>query len=153
MAEEQQQSLYIQRIYVKDLSLETPGTPQIFREEWQPEINMDLSIRHEPLEENFYEIVLSITTSAKKGEQSIFLVEAHLAGIFHIEGFNTEQQNHILNVYCPTVLFPYVREVISDMTTRASFPPLQLAPVNFDALYKQQQDEEKKGKAEIKTDE
>jgi preprotein translocase subunit SecB len=150
MAEEKQsqqsnikQQLEIQRIYVKDLSLEAPGAPDIFREEWRPEIAVDLDVKHKQLEENIYEVVLSVTVTVKMGEKTAFLAEVHQAGIFFMAGFDTSQSEQILNAYCPTVLFPYAREAISDVTIKASFPPLNLAPVNFEVLYMQQQAEGK----------
>ncbi|MGD9108785.1 MAG: protein-export chaperone SecB [Gammaproteobacteria bacterium] len=141
--ESNKQQLEIQRIYVKDLSLESPAAPKIFREEWRPELTIDLNIKNNQLEENVYEVVLEITITAKMGEKTAFLAEVHQAGIFFLTGFDKNQTDQILNAYCPTVLFPYAREVVSDMTVKASFPPLNLAPVNFDVLYLQQQAEGK----------
>lgn len=141
--ESNKQQLEIQRIYVKNLSLESPAAPKIFREEWRPELTIDLNIKNNQLEENVYEVVLEITITAKMGEKAAFLAEVHQAGIFLLTGFNTDQTDQILNAYCPTVLFPYAREIISDMTNKASFPPLNLAPVNFDVLYLQQKAEGK----------
>jgi preprotein translocase subunit SecB len=136
-----QQQLEIQRIYVKDLSLETPMAPNIFKEEWRPEVAIDLDVKNKQLDENLHEVVLKITVTVKIGEKVALLAEIDQAGIFFISGFDSKQLEHLLNAYCPTVLFPYAREGISDMTTRASFPQLNLAPVNFDALYIQQQAE------------
>lgn len=141
--ESNKQQLEIQRIYVKDLSLESPAAPKIFREEWRPELTIDLNIKNNQLEETVYEVVLEITITAKMGEKTAFLAEVHQAGIFLLTGFNADQTDQILNAYCPTVLFPYAREIISDMTNKASFPPLNLAPVNFDVLYLQQKAEGK----------
>lgn len=150
MAEEKQsqqsnikQQLEIQRIYIKDLSLEAPGAPEIFREEWRPEISVDLDVKHKQLEENVHEVVLSVTVTVKMGEKTAFLAEVHQAGIFFMAGFDANQSDQLLSAYCPTVLFPYAREAISDVTIKASFPPLNLAPVNFEALYMQQQTEGK----------
>jgi len=150
MAEEKQsqqsnikQQLEIQRIYVKDLSLEAPAAPDIFREEWRPEIAVDLDVKHKQLEENVYEVVLSVTVTVKMGEKVVFLAEVHQAGIFFMAGFDANQSDQLLSAYCPTVLFPYAREAISDVTIKASFPPLNLAPVNFEVLYMQQQAESK----------
>lgn len=138
-----QQQLEIQRIYIKDLSLESPAAPDIFREEWRPEISVDLDVKNKQLEENVYEVVLSITVTVKMKEKTAFLAEVHQAGIFFMAGFDANQTDQILSAYCPTVLFPYAREAISDITVKASFPPLNLAPVNFDVLYMQQQAEGK----------
>lgn len=143
-----QQQLEIQRIYVKDISLETPMSPKIFKEEWRPEVAIDLDVKNNQLEENLYEVVLSITASAELSGKTAFLAEIHQAGIFYITGFDSLQTEQLLSAYCPTVLFPYAREGISDLTTRASFPQLNLAPVNFEALYMQQQAEGKIAEAE-----
>ncbi|MGD9153323.1 MAG: protein-export chaperone SecB [Gammaproteobacteria bacterium] len=146
--ESNKQQLEIQRIYVKDLSLESPAAPKIFREEWRPELTIDLNIKNNQLEENVYEIVLEVTITAKMGEKTAFLAEVHQAGIFFLAGFDENQTDQILNAYCPTVLFPYAREVVSDITVKASFPPLNLAPVNFDVLYLQQKAEGKVAEAQ-----
>lgn len=129
--------LEIQRIYVKDISLETPSTPAIFKESCQPNISMDLDIQQNKIEEALYEIVVTVTVSAKAQEKDIFLAEVRQAGIFHLAGFDGPQLEHVLNAYLPSLLFPYAREVVSDLVTRASFPQLILAPVNFDLLYAQ----------------
>jgi preprotein translocase subunit SecB len=129
--------LEIQRIYVKDISLETPGAPDIFRESSQPAISMDLDIAQNKIADRLYEIVLTITVSAKAQDRDIFLVEVRQAGIFQLTGFNEAQLESVLNAYLPSLLFPYAREVVSDLVTRASFPQLILAPVNFDLLYAQ----------------
>jgi preprotein translocase subunit SecB len=140
---ELKQQLEIQRIYVKDLSLETPNTPKIFKEEWRPEVSIDLDVQHSKIEDKIFEVTLSVTVTAKMKEETAFLVEVKQAGIFYIDGFSEEQKDHLLNAYCPNVLFPYARECVSDFVTRASFPPLNLAPVSFEALYMQQQEEKK----------
>ena len=143
----EQQYLDIQRVYVKDLSLEAPQTPDIFREEWKPEVGVDLDIKHIEIETEIYEVVLAVTVTAKVGEKNAFLTEVHQAGIFHIAGFKKEELEHVLNAYCPNLLFPYAREAISDLVTRATFPPLNLAHINFDALYLKQKEEQAEGKA------
>lgn len=129
--------LEIQRIYVKDISLESPNAPHVFTETCQPDITMELDIQKNPLSDQLYEITLVVTVRAKTQEKSIFLVEVHQAGIFRLLGFEAAPLEHLLNVYLPSILFPYAREVVSDLVTRASFPQLILAPVNFDALYAQ----------------
>lgn len=144
MSEQKQPELEIQRIYLKDTSLEAPAAPKIFTETWEPEVNVDLDVKHQSIDVNLYEVVLSVTVHAKMKEKSVFLIEVHQAGIFHVANFNEEQTGHLLGAYFPTVLFPYAREVISDLVTKASFPQLNLAPVNFDAIYMQQQEEQKK---------
>ncbi|OGT29711.1 MAG: protein-export chaperone SecB [Gammaproteobacteria bacterium RIFCSPHIGHO2_12_FULL_35_23] len=138
---ENQQRFEIQRIYVKDLSFEAPNTPQVFLEQnWQPDITIDLNIAHNEVNKGVYEVILTVTATAKAKEKTAFLAEVKQAGVFAINGFEETQVNHMLGAYCPNVLFPYAREAISDLVARSSFPQLLLAPINFDALYQQQQD-------------
>ena len=128
----------IQRVYVKDLSLECPQSPQAFQEEWQPELNLQFTMNTSSIAENIYELVLQITVTATSKEKTLFLVEIKQAGLFTLKGFTEEQNQQILSITCPTILFPYAREAVSDLVGRAGFPPLYLAPVNFEALYTQQ---------------
>lgn len=132
----------IQRIYVKDASFEAPHAPQIFKEEWKPEVNVDLQTKTNNLEEGIHEVVLHLTVTVKMGEKTAFLVETQQAGIFTIKGFPQDQTSQALGAMCPTILYPYARETISDLVTRGGFPQLLLAPVNFDALYVQHQKQE-----------
>lgn len=133
----------IQRIYVKDLSLECPQSPQVFQAEWKPELNLQFDMKVNNVAETVYELVLQITVTAKSAEKILFLVEIKQAGLFTLKGFTDEQNRQILGITCPTVLFPYAREAVSDLVGRAGFPPLYLAPVNFEALYAQQVQSEK----------
>ncbi len=136
--QEAQAEFAIQRLYVKDLSLETPNTPKVFLEAWEPQMHMDLATDASLiLEEGLREVVLTVTVTVKIKEKVAFLVEVKQAGIFALKGFNDEQMQHMLGSYCPNVLYPYAREVVSDAVMRAGFPQLYLAPVNFDALYEQ----------------
>ena len=132
----------IQRIYVKDMSFETPNSPRVFTEQWDPSINVDLNTSANPLADSVYEVVLSVTVTAKQKDKTAFLVEVQQAGIFSIAGMNEAEVGHMLGSFCPNILFPYVREVVADLVNRGSFPQLNLAPVNFDALYAQQQQAE-----------
>jgi len=134
----------IQRVYVKDLSFETPHSPDIFKEEWEPKLNLDLGNKTKKLEENVYEVELSVTATVNNKEKVAFIAEVKQAGIFTIEGAPEEQLDHLLNSFCPSILFPYAREMVSDMVMKGSFPQLVLAPVNFDALYLQQRQEQQK---------
>ncbi|MDP3561597.1 MAG: protein-export chaperone SecB [Legionellaceae bacterium] len=134
----------IQRIYIKNLSFETTNTPAIFQQKWEPELNLDLNTQHTQLDENVYEVALTVTATVKSGQSTAFLVEVQQAGIFSIQGPSTEQLEHLLNSFCPSLLFPYAREVISSEVVRGSFPQLVLAPINFDALYMQQQQDKQK---------
>ncbi|MEM9242717.1 MAG: protein-export chaperone SecB [Pseudomonadota bacterium] len=135
-----QQNIDIQRIYIKDLSLETPGAPDVFlqQEQWEPQTNIDLNIQHKQLKDNHYEVVLRITVTITNKEQAVLVTEVKQAAIFNITGFNAEQLDHVLGAYCPSLLFPYAREAISSMSIRATMPPINLAPLNFDAIYQQQ---------------
>jgi len=137
-----QPQLDIQRIYIKDLSVEVPGAPHAFKQEWQPEVTIDLDVAHSPLDEKTFEVILSLTVTAKMQDNTMFLVELHQAGLFYVDGFEEAQKDHLLGAYFPTVLFPYAREAITDVITRAGFPQLVLAPVNFDALYMQRKQAE-----------
>ncbi len=140
--EAQAQRFQIHRVYAKDISLETPNTPQIFQQQsqaWQPEINVQMQAESERLDTVTHEVVLTLTITAKLKEQTAFLVELQQAGIFGLENFSDEQLDPMLKAYCPNVLFPYAREAIDSLLVRAGFPPLQLAPVNFDAIYAQRQ--------------
>ena len=128
----------IEKIYVKDLSLENPGAPQSFRQQESPQIEIGLRTSGDQIEPNIFESVLTITLTAKLGDRTLFLVEAAQAGVFTIKGIPQEQLQGVLAVHCPTVLFPYVRETIADAVSRAGFPPVHLAPINFEALYAQQ---------------
>lgn len=128
----------IQRVYTKDVSFEAPGTPQSFREEWNPELELDLHTNHEVLEPGVYEVTLHLTATAKNKGHVAFLVEIKQSGIFTIQGTPPKEQlDHLLGSFCPTILFPYARERVTSMVVNASFPPLVLAPINFDAIYLQ----------------
>lgn len=127
----------IQRIYTKDLSFEAPNTPAIFTEIWEPKINVDLNTSSLTLSEGLYEVELHITVTAKLGDKTAYLVEVKQAGIFVVSGFSEADLGGMLHSYCPNMLFPYVREVISDIVTKGSFPQLLLSPVNFDGIYAQ----------------
>jgi preprotein translocase subunit SecB len=128
----------IDRIYVKDLSLENPGAPSSFQLTEPPQVEVGLRTRTEQVAPDVYESVLTITVTAKTGDKTLFLVEAAQAGIFSIRGVPADRLQPVIAVHCPAILFPYVRETIADATMRAGYPPVQLAPINFEALYAQQ---------------
>jgi preprotein translocase subunit SecB len=128
----------IQRIYTKDVSFETPNAPQVFTTEWKPNINVQLNTSVQDLGENHYELVLNVTVTAKQGDKTGFLAEVQQAGIFLISGVPDAEMGPMLGIFCPNILFPYAREAVSDLVNRGSFPQLNLAPVNFEALYAQQ---------------
>lgn len=127
----------IEKIYLKDVSFESPDAPAIFTEEWSPEINMNLNSTGKPVEDNIFEVELSITVTAKNNDKTAFLVEIKQCGIFSISGMDEANLNGMLGSFCPNILFPYAREAISDLVSKGGFPQLLLAPVNFDALYAQ----------------
>lgn len=136
----------VQRIYVKDLSFETKNTPQIFQQRWEPELNLDLNTETNALEADVYEVSLRVTVTVKNQGKVAFLVEVNQAGIFTIQGAPKEQLDHLLNSFCPSILYPYAREVVTSEVARGSFPQLVLAPINFDALYMQKLEEKKNAK-------
>ena len=125
----------IQRIFTKDISFESPNAPAIFTKEWKPEIKLDIDTSTNKLDENVYEVVLSVTVTATLGEETAFLCEVQQAGIFAIGEMPDQNKAHMLGSYCPNLLFPYARETISNLVNRGTFPPLNLAPVNFDAIF------------------
>ncbi len=140
MAEEQQnveKQFAIQKIYTKDLSFETPNSPKVFMEKWEPVVDFNLSTRVETVDQNLYEIVLTTTITVKIGSATAYLVEVNQAGIFTIAGFTDQEMGPMVGSFCPNVLFPYAREAVSDLVAKGGFPQLLLAPVNFDALYAQ----------------
>jgi preprotein translocase subunit SecB len=128
----------IEKIYVKDLSLENPGAPQSFQLTEAPQVEIGLRTRAEQVAPDLYECVLTLTVTARTGDKTVFLIEAAQAGLFAIRGVPPNQLQAVLAMHCPTVLFPYARETVADATTRAGFPPVHLAPINFEALYQQQ---------------
>lgn len=127
----------IQKIYCKDISFETPSSPQVFTEKWEPAVDFNLGTHVTPLEEPFFEITLTITITVKNSDSVAYLIEAKQAGIFSLAGFTDQEMGHMVGSFCPTILFPYAREAISDLVIKGGFPQLLLAPVNFDALYAQ----------------
>ncbi len=133
-----QPTFAIERIYVKDLSVENPGAPQSFQLNEAPQVEIGLRTRGEQLAADVYECVLTITVKATTGEKTVFLVEASQAGIFTVKGVSPNDMQPVLGIACPNVLFPYARETIADAIGRTGFPAVHLAPINFEALYQQQ---------------
>ena len=139
MSEENQQ-FAIQKIYLKDVSFESPNSPQAFTDgEWKPTINVQINSGNSVIAQDTYEVVLSITVTASQNEKTAFLVEVKQAGIFTISGFAEENLGGMVGAFCPESLFPYAREAVSELISKGGFPQLLLAPVNFNALYMQQQ--------------
>lgn len=129
----------IQKIYIKDLSFETPHSPQIFQEEWKPSVNLDLSSTASPVLEHIYEVVLSVTVTVTFEDKTVYLAEVQQAGIFQIQDLPKEVLSRVLATVCPNILFPFAREVVADLAMRGGFPQLLIAPMNFEALYAQHQ--------------
>lgn len=135
---EEQRQISLQKIYIRDASIEVPDGPRIFTEDYRPEVNVDLNTRIQSLSEETHEVSVTVTVTAKQGERTAYIVEVQQAGIFQIEGFDDDgERAHVLGAYCPSILFPYVRESVGDMVQRAGFPHFLLQPVNFDMLYAQ----------------
>ena len=127
--------LAIERIYLRDLSFESPGVPGVFASEWKPQVQIDIGTRATGLDESRFEVVLTLTVEAKSDEHTLLVVELQQAGIFRITGMDDDTRRHLLAVACPNVLFPYARESIDQMTVKGNFPPFMLSPVNFEAMY------------------
>ena len=127
----------IQKIYTKDMSFETPNSPKIFTEKWEPAVEFNLGTHVDTLENSLYEVVLTVTITVKIGDASAYLVEVNQAGIFTLAGFSDQEMGPMVGSFCPNILFPYAREAISDLVIKGGFPQLLLAPVNFDVLYAQ----------------
>ena len=136
--EPQPPTFSIERIYTKDLSLENPGAPQSFQLTEQPQVEVGMRTRGEQIAPDVYEYVLTLTVTATVAGKTLLLVETSTAGIFTIRGIPPEQMQPTMAVNCPNVLFPYAREAIADATMRAGFPPIHLAPINFELLYREQ---------------
>ncbi len=134
-AEEKQFS--IQKIYTKDISFETPNSPKIFTEKWEPTVDFNLGTNVDPIENALFEVSLSVTVTVKCAETTAYLVEVTQSGIFSLAGFSEQEMAPMVGSFCPNILFPYAREVVSDLVAKGGFPQLLLAPVNFDALYAQ----------------
>jgi preprotein translocase subunit SecB len=138
MADELQPIFQIQRIYLKDLSLEQPNSPQILLEQTQPGVDINLALGAEPVADGIYEVSVTATVTTKVGEKVLFLVEAKQAGIFEIRNLPEDQLQPIIGIACPGIIYPYLRAIVSDVCTRAGFPPVLLAEVNFQAMYEAQ---------------
>jgi preprotein translocase subunit SecB len=141
MADDQEQNpvFQIQRMYLKDMSLEQPNSPQILTEQQQPQVEINLGLSAETISDGIYEVCVTATVTTKIGEKTLFLVEAKQAGIFEIRNIPQDQLQAIIGIACPGMVYPYLRAIVSDICTRAGFPPVMLAEVNFQAMYEAQQ--------------
>ena len=140
----------IQKVYIKDVSFETPNSPLVFQEQWNPRVNMDIQNTSTRLNEELHEVVLSVTVTVTADDRTVYLAEVQQAGIFRIFGFGDEVTGRMLATVCTNILFPFVREFIADLVMRGGFPQLLLAPVNFDALYLQQQKAQQESGGKVK---
>ena len=141
MAENQkapEKQLGIQKIYIKDFSFESPKTPGVFAtKEWSPKTDLNLRSTHAAVGDKDHEVVLTITIEAKEDDKTVFLIELHQAGLFHVSGYSDDEMKAIVGSFCPNILFPYARETIASIIAKGGFPEFILQPINFDALYAQ----------------
>ncbi len=137
MSEQPEQQFGMQRLYVKDVSFELPQGAAIFGKQWKPSVHQEMATTTTAMPEDRYEVVLTITVTGKIDDQPAFLVEVQQAGIFLVKGLTEEQVRQVTGATCPNILFPYAREVVDNLMTRGTLPPLMLPPINFDSLYQQ----------------
>lgn len=149
MAEQDQSPVFqLQRMYLKDLSLEQPNSPQILLEQQQPQVDIQLGMQAESIADGMFEVSVTATVTTKVSDRTLFLVEAKQAGIFEIRNLPSEQVQGVLGVVCPQMIYPYLRAIVSDVCTRAGFPPILLAEVNFQAMFEAQQQAQANGAGE-----
>ena len=129
----------IQRVYLKDVSLEQPNSPEILLNQEQPAVDIQLGVEASPVADGLFEVVVTATVQAKIGEKTMFLVEAKQAGIFELRNMPPEQMNAVIGIACPQIVYPYLRGNVADVIQRGGFPPVHLAEINFQAMYEQQQ--------------
>ena len=142
MADEQNPVFQIQRVYLKEASLEQPNSPAILLEQQQPNVDIQLGVAAEPAAEGVYEVSVTATVHTKIGEKTVFLVEVKQAGIFEARNIPEDQMGAILGIACPQIVYPYLRANVADIVNRAGFPPVHLAEINFQAMYEQQQQQQ-----------
>lgn len=148
MAEQEQKVFQLQRVYLKDASFECPGAPEVFTQEWKPDVNVQLNnaARHIGQGDEYeVEITVTVTAKSEDGNGTFYLVEVKQAGIFTLSNIDGEERDQLLGAYCPNLLFPYAREVVSDLVAKGSFPQMVLQPLNFEALYQQQREQQAQG--------
>ena len=127
----------IQKLYIKDISFETPNSPQVFAEKWEPKVEFNLASHAQVLQEDLYEVAVTTTVTVNVGDKTAYLAEVCQAGIFAMKGFTQQEMGPMLGSFCPNILFPYAREAVSDLVAKGGFPPMLLAPINFDLIYAQ----------------
>tara|TARA_R110002072_G_scaffold112331_1_gene241292 strand:+ start:2820 stop:3323 length:504 start_codon:yes stop_codon:yes gene_type:complete len=136
-AQPAQANFALQRIYVKDISFESPNSPMVFQKQWKPEVKMDLNTKNTKLGDDHYEVVVSVTLTVTVETMTAYIVEVQQAGIFAVQGIEGGHLAQALNAFCPNLLFPYLRETVDTIVIKGSFPAMMLAPVNFDAIFSQ----------------
>lgn len=141
MSENNDPVFQIQRVYLKDASLEQPNSPQIFLEQQEPSVNIQLGIEAQPVAEGVFEVAVTATVQTTVEDKTVFLIECKQAGIFEIRNFPQEQLDPVLGIACPQIVYPYLRSNVSDLVSRAGFPPVHLSEINFQAMYEQRQAE------------
>jgi preprotein translocase subunit SecB len=144
-------TLTIQKLYVKDSSFEVPSAPQIFQEQAQPQVQLNLSQKVSNFAENLYEVVLTVTVTCKVGEKTAYLAEVQQAGVFGLVGFPANDLQQVLGTYCPHTLYPYARQVVSQLILDGGFPPFNLQPINFEQLYAEQSRRRAEGEGAVAT--
>lgn len=142
MADDANPVFQIQRMYLKDLSLEQPNSPQILLEQQQPQVDINLGVGAEQVADGIYEVTVTATVTTKVKDRTLFLVEAKQAGIFEIRNVPADQMQGIISIVCPQMIYPYLRAIVSDLCTRAGFPPILLTEVNFQAMFQAQQEQQ-----------
>lgn len=148
MADNPQPQFGMQRVYLKDVSFESPNSPKVFTQEWKPEIKLDLNTGARQLDEQHYEVSIKITLTASQNEETVFLVELEQAALFALINIPEDQVRPMLGTVCPNMLFPYLRENIDSLVVKGGFPALVLSPINFDALYQQRLAQEAQAQAQ-----
>lgn len=153
--EQPQPGFAMEKVYIKDLSFESPNSPVIFTKQWQPKVKMDLNTKHTVIDQNVHEVAVTITLTVTVEDMTAFIVEVQQAGIFRISGLEGLQYHHAVGAVCPNLIFPYLRETIDSTVVKGGFQPIMLAPVNFDAMFaqalqKKQQQEAEAASAEAK---
>lgn len=127
----------IEKLYLKDVSFESPNTPNVFQQDWKPEIELQINTRSEQVVPKYFDVVVTVTVTARLGEKTAFIAEVQQAGLFQMEGLPDEVIRRTIGIFCPTTLFPYVRETLDSLVVRGGFPPLNLVPINFEAAYEE----------------
>jgi preprotein translocase subunit SecB len=148
-AQSQQPQFQIEKLYVKDLSLEVPNAPSVFMQVDNPQLEVQVRSEAKQFADAMYDVVVTVTVTARSGEKTIFLAEVAQAGIFAIRGVPQEDLDPLLGIGCPTILYPYVREAVSDLVTRAGFPPVVLAPISFEQIYMERKQQAAGAKIEV----